>query len=266
MRVVSWNVNSVRARLPLLIDLIDAESPDVICLQETRCHEGQFPIRQLAARGYETVAVGNGPRAGVSISSRVGLTDIQRGFGGTPVAPFDEPRLVAATVKGTRIVTVYAPNGRKAKTRPWQVKLLWFELLRNELALELRDCEAANMALVVVGDFNVCPTLDDVYDPVKKRNRNLVTAEERAAFAALCDIGVVDVARSLHGAHADYTWFSYVAGQFANNRGYRLDVALASQRAAGNVRNCEVLTQWRDPNVVERPSDHAPLVVDLRAC
>ena len=265
MRVATWNVNSVRARLPLLIDFVDAEEPDVIALQETRCHEAQFPTAELAERGYKTVAIGDGPRAGVCLSSRAGLLDVQRGFGGTPVSPFDEPRLLAATVNGIRILTVYAPNGQKAKTPPWQMKLLWFELLRNELALELADCEATSTPALVLGDLNVCPTLDDVYDPVKKRNRNLVTTEERQAFGALLTVGFTDVARALHGANAGYTWFSYVDGQLANNRGYRLDVALASDTAMPLISRCEVLSQWRDPALVERPSDHAPLLVDIDA-
>jgi len=161
---------------------------------------------------------------------------------------------MAATVAGFRVITIYAPNGRKRKTPDWDAKLAWFEMLRVELGFALEDFEN----VIVVGDFNVCPTPDDVYDPIKKRNRNLVSDEERAALGAVLELGFVDVARALHGAEAGYTWFAQQRGQFEANRGYRLDLVLATAELAGTVTSCDVLREWREPR--RGPSDHAPLL------
>ena len=233
----------------------------MVALQETKCSQEAFPESALTSLGYEIAHMGSGPRAGVCLLSRIGLDDAQFGFGGSPASPFDEPRLVAATVGGVRVVTVYAPNGKRVGTPQWRVKLAWFELLKIELELELASCAAAGIELVVVGDLNVCPTLDDVYDPAKKGSRNLVSPRERAALRAIIDLGFTDLARLLHGAQASYTWFSYMDGQFQNDRGYRLDLALATRGISTATRRCEALRSWRDPDLHERPSDHAPLLV-----
>ena len=153
-------------------------------------------------------------------------------------------------------MTLYAPNGRKMRSPAWQFKLAWFELLRIELELEL----AESPRLIVAGDFNVCPEPIDVYDPVKKRNRNLVSEPERAAVGRLFDLGLVDLARELHPDEPGFTWFAFTAGQFAANRGYRLDLALASPDVAAEFTTCRPLRQWREPNL--GPSDHTPLLAE----
>lgn len=170
--------------------------------------------------------------------------------------PFNECRLLAATIDGVRVLTLYAPNGAKRKSHDWQVKLAWFELLRNELSFELEEHDD----VMVIGDFNSCPTPNDLYDPAK-RNRNLVSDEERAAFARLVELGFVDAAAAMYGTNAGYTWYAYREGQFENDRGYRLDLALATPDLVRQITVCEPLRKWRDPKI--RPSGHVPLLVEL---
>ncbi len=237
-----------------MAEFLDAEAPDVIALQETQCSNAQFPAGLFDDRGYEWVHHGRGSRNGVALASKVGLADVQIGFSGKARPPFDECRLLAATIGGVRVLTVYAPNGAKRKSQSWQVKLAWFELLRNELEFELAEHDD----VMVIGDFNVCPTPDDLYDP-GKRNRNLVSDEERAAFGRLVELGFVDVAAAMHGASAGYTWYAYREGQFENDRGYRLDLALANPDLAKRIKICEPIRKWREPAL--GPSDHVPLVV-----
>ena len=252
MKLVSWNLNSARARAELLAEFLDDERPDVIALQETKCVTAQFPSSVLLDRGYDWAHQGEPGRNGVALAAKARLEDIEIGFGGSPTPPFDEARLITATVGDMRIVSLYAPNGRRRGTDDWHQKLAWFKLLQVWLELELADHEQ----LVVLGDFNVCPTTDDCYDP-NKRNRNLVSDEERAAFAQLLDLGLVDIGRSLHGAETGYTWFAQQRNQFEAGRGYRLDIALATPNVTSRAESCQPLLQWRDPT--RRPSDHAPL-------
>ncbi len=250
-------MNSIRRRAGLVAAFLEEEQPDVIALQETRCSTGQFPTAVFAERGYEVTHFGDGPRNGVALASKLPIEDITHGFGGQPLPPFDEPRSIFATVEGIRIGTVYAPNGRRRRTYEWHAKLAWFELLGIHVQLELDEWDD----LVVIGDYNVCPTPDDVYDPIKKRNRNLVSDEERAAIAALADLGLTDVARSLKGAAADYTWYAQQRNQFEAGRGYRLDLALASDAVAERAIACDGLNRWRQPEL--GPSDHVPLLLTL---
>ena len=256
MKVATWNVNSIRRRISLVSDFLAAESPDVLCLQETRCNNADFPRQEFADAGYDVVPYGSGGNGGIAIASKVGLDNVSFGFGGEHSAPFDEPRLLAADVGDVRLMTLYAPNGRKMRSPAWQFKLAWFELLRIELELELTE----SPRLIVAGDFNVCPEPIDVYDPVKKRNRNLVSEPERAAVGRLFDLGLVDLARELHPDEPGFTWFAFTAGQFAANRGYRLDLALASPDVAAEFTTCRPLRQWREPNL--GPSDHTPLLAE----
>ncbi len=257
MRAVSWNVNSIRSRTPLVAEFLQVESPDVVAFQETRCTDATFPWALFADHGYEVSHLGTGGHGGVAIASKVGLERVQYGFGGEHGPPFDQPRLLAADCGGLRILCLYAPNGQKIRTAAWQMKLAWFELLRIELELELET----ESRLLVLGDFNVCPAPVDVYDPVKKRNRNLVSSEERASIQRLFDLGLHDLARELHPGDAGFTWFSFTPGQFEADRGYRLDLALATPEVRKRTTECRPLRQWRSPD--QHPSDHTPLAVEL---
>ncbi len=247
-------MNSIRSRLDLVLNFVDAEEPDVLCLQETKCADARFPSAAFNERGYEVVTHGSGPRGGIAIASRIGLENVTKGFGGNHGPPFDQPRILAADIGDLRVMTVYAPNGKQVREPEWDVKLAWFELFRVELALELEDYPR----LVVAGDFNVCPAPIDVYDPIKKRNRNLVSDPERAAVAKILDDGFVDVARTLHPDEPGFSWYAYSAGQFGKGKGYRLDLVLAGPEVAGDFTSCRPMRKWREPDL--SPSDHCPVL------
>lgn len=251
---MTWNVNSIRSRLGLVVDFVDAEMPDVLCLQETKCTDAQFPSSPFIKRGYEVATHGAGPHGGVAMLSRIGLENVTKGFGGNHGPPFNEPRLLFADVGDVRLLTLYAPNGKQIREPEWAAKLAWFELLRVELSLEL----AESPRLVVAGDFNVCPQPIDVYDPIKKRNRNLVSDQERAAFAKILDEGLTDVGRELHPSDPGFSWYAYSAGQFGKGKGYRIDLVLASRDVASEFTSCRPMRNWREPEL--GPSDHCPVV------
>jgi len=259
VEIVSWNVNSLRSRASLVEAFLAEVRPDVLALQETKTPDSQVPWKLFADAGYEVAHLGAGSSAGVALASRVGLERVQYGFGGEHGRPFDEPRLVAADCDGLRVVNVYVPNGRTMDSAHWRFKLAWLELLRVELELELAETDE----LVVVGDFNVCPTPDDLYKP-SKRNRNLVSDEERAALAKVFDLGLTDLARATHPDNPGYTWFSFTPGFLEANKGYRLDLALGSDPVRQRTESCEPLLAWRRPRENLTPSDHAPLHLTLR--
>lgn len=259
MEIVSWNVNSLRSRAQLVEAFLAEVRPGVLALQETKTSDAQVPWNLFADAGYEVAHLGAGSSAGVAVASRVGLERVQYGFGGEHGSPFDEPRLIAADCGGLRIVNVYVPNGRTMGSAHWQFKLAWLELLRVELELELAETDE----LVVVGDFNVCPTPNDLYKP-SKRNRNLVSDDERAALARVFDLGLVDLARALHPDDPGYTWFSFTPGFLEANKGYRLDLALGSEPVRKRTVSCEPLLAWRRPRGQLTPSDHVPLHLSLR--
>jgi exodeoxyribonuclease-3 len=254
MRVVTWNVNSLRARIGNVTDWLDRHQPDVVLLQETKCSETQFEplLGGLVERGYRAAHHGVDHRNGVAIASRCGLDDVVRGFRGANRQPYDEPRLITATCGGIRFHSVYAPNGRALDDTHYLFKLVWLERLRSQLD--------PGQPMVCGGDLNVAPTDADIYDPARWRRRTHASPPERAAIGALCDLGLRDVTREHLPDPGVYTWWSYRPGQFAANRGLRIDLALCNDPVAGRVRSVWVDTAER---ATERPSDHAPLVLDL---
>lgn len=254
MRVVTWNVNSIRARLDRVVGWMDRHRPDVVVLQETKCDDARFGELEPAfgRRGYETAHHGVDHRNGVAILSRVGLEAVQRGFAGTNRPPFDEPRTIAATCGGIRVHSVYVPNGRALTDSHYLYKLVWLERLRAQV-------DPAGPTLCA-GDFNVAPADADIYDPVRWRRRTHASPPERAAITALLDAGLRDVTREHRSEPGLYTWWSYRPGQFEANRGLRIDLALCSDPVAERVRAVWVDTEERAGN---RPSDHAPLVIDV---
>lgn len=254
MRVVTWNVNSIRARHDQLIDWIGLNDPDVVALQETRCDDLAFaPLTSAYRRlGFEVAHHGTGSVGGVAILSRVGLDSVERGFPGVDVAPFDEPRLISAVCSGLRLHNVYAPSGRRFRHAQWWFKLDWLRLLK--VAVE------GDPATMLAGDFNVQPTPLDVYDPGAWKNRNHGSAPEREAIAALLDAGLRDVTRERRPEPGLYTWWSLSPGRFEANLGMRIDLVLCSDDIADRVTDAWVDRSTRE---VDRPSDHAPVVVDL---
>jgi exodeoxyribonuclease-3 len=255
MRFATWNVNSVKARLPRLLDWLAGTAPDVVCLQETKVGADGFPEREVAELGYETAAYGQGRWNGVAVLSRIGLDDVRRGFAGEPGYPDPEARAIGARCGGIRFMSVYVPNGRTPDDPHYTYKLRWLAALRDALIPDL-----AAGPLVVAGDYNVAPTDADVWDVTVFAGSTHVTPPERAALAALRDLGLADVpARPLKGDHP-FTYWDYRAGMFHQDKGMRIDLVYGSADVAGRVSDAYV---DREARKGKGPSDHAPIVVDL---
>lgn len=257
MRLATWNVNSIRARLPRLLDWLAAVRPDVVCLQETKLADDAFPALTFSALGYEAVHHGQGRWNGVAILSKVGLDDPAIGFAPDQRVLRDEARIVSATCGGTRVASVYVPNGRSPGHEQYEFKLEWLAALYEHLDA---GCDPS-ADLVVCGDFNIAPDDRDVYAPEKFVNSTHVTPAERDALAKLVDWGLVDVFRQHHVEDRLYSWWDYRAGDFHQHRGLRIDLVLASRRLAERARWSLVDRNARKGKPT--PSDHAPLVVEF---
>src|SRR5262245_23734414 len=254
MRFATWNVNSVSARLPRLLDWLDAVKPDVVCLQETKVAE--FPADEVGGLGYETAAYGNGRWNGVAVLSRVGLAELDHWFADEPVFPYPEPRAIRATCANLRVWSVYVPNGRTPTDEHYTYKLAWLQGLRRALVPEL----AAHGDLVLSGDFNIAPTDADVRDPAGFVGATHVTPPERAALAAIREIGLTDIVPTPMKGSFPFTYWDYRAGMFHQNKGMRIDLVYTSSTVAGRVTGAYI---DREARKGKSPSDHAPIVVDL---
>ncbi len=256
MRLATWNVNSLAARMPRVVDWLAATRPDVLCLQETKLADAAFPHEQLRELGYEAAVYGMGQWNGVAIVSAVGVGDVRRGFDGEPGFPDAEARALAATCGGVRVWSLYVPNGRTVDSPHFAYKLDWLKALREAIAADA----AKSPAMAVAGDFNVAPSDLDVWDPRAFVGSTHVTPAERAAVASLLDVGLVDVdARALKGDRP-FTYWDYRAGNFHKGLGMRIDLVLLSKPLAAKVSDAYV---DRDARKGKLPSDHAPVVVDL---
>lgn len=256
MRLATWNVNSVKARLPRLLDWLDRTRPDACCLQETKCTAGGFPAAEVADLGYAVAHHGDGRWNGVAVLSRVGLDDVRRGLPADPGGAAAEPRCIAASCAGLRVYSVYVPNGRARDDAQYPYKLAWLAALRETLATHDRT-----ERVVVCGDFNVAPTDADVWDPALFVGATHVSAPERRALADLAALGLRDVVREQHPEPAAvFTYWDYRAGAFHRRMGMRIDLVLASGPVAAGVRSAYV---DREARKGKGPSDHAPVVVEL---
>jgi len=271
VRIATWNVNSVGARLPRLNEWLELAEPDVLCLQETKCAVDAFPGEGAEALGYELAVNGEGRWNGVAILSRVGLDDVSLGYPGQPAydppvdeddpaligkPPTVEARAIGATCGGLRVWSLYVPNGRALDSPHYPYKLDWLAALRTALEPEV----AAHERFVVMGDFNIAPTDADVWDPAVFVGSTHVTEPERAAYKAFVDLGLVDIkARALKGDHP-FTYWDYRAGSFHKGMGMRIDLVLASKALADAVSDAYV---DREARKGKGPSDHAPVVVDI---
>jgi exodeoxyribonuclease III len=256
VRVATWNVNSVKQRLPRLLPWLDERRPDVVCLQETKLADDTFQALlrdELTGRGYEIAAHGEATWNGVAILSRVGLEDVSPGLADAPGFPHPEARAVAATCGGIRVLSVYVPNGREPGSEHYEYKLAWLAALRDAVA-------AGPEATVVCGDVNIAPTDEDVFDPDAYVGQTHVTAPERAALAELQALGLRDVVRDRWPGERVFTYWDYRAGMFHRDLGMRIDLILASAPVADRVRAAWVDRQARKG---KNPSDHAPVIVDL---
>ena len=256
MRIATWNVNSVKQRMPRLLPWLDERQPDVVCLQETKLADDAFREllrEELDERGYEIAVHGEATWNGVAILSRAGLEDVVPGLPGAPGFPHPEARAVAATCGGIRVFSVYVPNGRAPGSDHYAYKLEWLAALREAVA-------AGPRATVVCGDVNIAPTDADVFDPAAYEGHTHVTEPERAALAELQALGLRDVVRDRWPDERVFTYWDYRAGMFHRDLGMRIDLVLAGAPVAERVRAAWVDRKARKG---KGPSDHAPVVVDL---
>ena len=254
MRIVTWNVNSLRARLPRVLQLLAEHRPDVACLQETKCAPDTFPAGELAEAGYAAVHHSAGQWAGVALLARaeLGLSEPLLELPGDPVA--GEARWCEATVDGIRCASVYVPNGRTLDSPEFPRKLAFLDAVAERVA-DLRDAP-----LLLAGDMNIAPADLDVYDPDAFAGGTHVTSQERGRLAQILALGLVDAYRELHPDEVQYTWWDYRAGNFHRGLGLRIDLALVSSGLAGRLHECGIDRDYRKGT---KPSDHAPLLVDL---
>ncbi len=256
MRVATWNVNSVKQRVPRLLPWLDERRPDVVCLQETKLTDDAFDQLlgdEFASRGYAFARHGEVQWNGVAILSRTGLDDVVVGVGDTPGFAQPEARAVSATCGGIRVHSVYVPNGRVPDSEQYHYKLAWLAALRELLA-------TGPEAAMVCGDMNIAPADIDVFDPDAFVGKTHVTPSERAALAELQALGLRDVVRDRWPTERVFTYWDYRAGMFHQDLGMRIDLVLATATVASRVRAAWIDRQARKGS---RPSDHAPVVVDL---
>jgi len=256
VRLATWNVNSIKQRVPRLLPWLDQRQPDVVCLQETKLSDDAFAAllgEQLGSRGYQFVSHGEVQWNGVAILSKIGLDDVVPGVAGAPGFPNPEARSVAATCGGIRVHSIYVPNGRVPGSDHYQYKLDW-------LAALAQDLSASPENAVVCGDMNIAPTDDDVFDPEAYIGQTHVTAPEREALGQLQALGLRDVVRDRWPGKRVFTYWDYRAGMFHQDLGMRIDLVLATIPVAERVRAAWVDRQARKGS---GPSDHAPVIVDL---
>jgi exodeoxyribonuclease III len=253
MKLATWNVNSIKVRLPQLLDWLAVAQPDLACLQELKTEEAKFPRADLDAAGYASALSGQKTYNGVAILSRAPLTDVVAGI---PGFADEQKRVLAATARGVRVVCVYCPNGQAVGSEKYEYKLRWFAALRDHLAAEL----ARHPRLAVAGDFNVAPEDRDVHDPKAWEGQVHVSAPERAAWRELLALGLQDSFRLFEQPERIFSWWDYRMLGFRRNAGLRIDHILLSQALA---QACTASMVDRAPRKLERPSDHAPAVAEL---
>lgn len=284
LRLATWNVNSIRTRLPRVLDWLQRGEVDVLAMQETKCSDQQFPAMPFLELGYETAHCGFNQWNGVAIASRVGLDNVEVGFDGQPtwsskprgdrkrgeaggsgaprqpdVAAAAEARALAATCAGVRVWSLYVPNGRALDDPHYTYKLDWLAALRDTAASWLRDDPSAQIALV--GDWNIAPTDDDIWSVEFFEGATHVSEPERKAFDAIIDTQFSDVVRPFTPGPGVYTYWDYTQLRFPKKQGMRIDFILASPALAGRVADAQIVREERKGKA---PSDHAPVVVDLR--
>ncbi|MFP4243459.1 MAG: exodeoxyribonuclease III [Ectothiorhodospira sp.] len=253
MRIATWNVNSLKVRLPQVLDWLGSEHPDILALQETKMTDAAFPVEAFQEMGYHGLHSGQPTYNGVALLSREVPDDPVTD---PPGVDCQQRRLLAATVHGVRVVNLYVVNGAEVGSDKYAFKLDWLRRVRAFLEAE----RARHEHLVVVGDFNIAPEDRDVHDPEAWRERILCSTPEREALQGLMDLGLNDVFRRFEQPEGQYSWWDYRAAGFRRNRGLRIDLILASEPLAGRCTRA-----WIDvnPRRLERPSDHAPVVAEF---
>ena len=253
MKIATWNVNSVKARLPHLLAWLEAAQPDVALLQELKCVEDAFPYLEVEELGYNCAVLGQKSYNGVAILSKRPMEDLVRGLPGDPDDP--QARYLEATVEGVRVASIYLPNGNPVASDKYPYKLAWMARLRAHVQSLL----AEEYALVLGGDYNVCPTDADVYDPKRFADDALCRPESRQAFRSLVNLGLTEAFRALHPEPHRYSYWDY-GRAFQDDEGLRIDHFLLSPQAADRLQACDI---DRAPRAEPKPSDHTPVVLEL---
>ena len=253
MKIATWNVNSLRVRLPHLLDWLAANSPDAMCLQETKCEDADFPADELTRAGYRSIHNGQRSYNGVAILARSAFGEVCRGI---PEFTDEQSRVIAADFDGIRIVSIYVPNGQSVGSDKYAYKLRWFEALAAWLQAQL----VAHPRIAVLGDFNVAPEDRDVHDPQAWAGQVLFSEPEKSALRRLADLGFVDSFRLFEQPEKSFSWWDYRMGAFRRNMGLRIDHVLLSPDLARACRSCSIDVA---PRRLERPSDHAPLTCEI---
>lgn len=250
MKIAAWNVNSLKVRLPQLLDFLATRQPDVVCLQETKLEDHNFPKAEIEAAGYQVAFSGQKTYNGVAILSKTPLMDMQAGI---PGFEDDQKRVLAATVNGTRIVCIYIPNGQSVDSDKYQYKLKWLNALTGWLKDELTQ----HSRLALLGDYNIAPEDRDVHDPVAWKDQVLCSEPERDAFRKLIALGLKDSFRLFEQPEKSFSWWDYRMMGFRRNHGLRIDHILLSEPLS---KQCTASVIDREMRKLERPSDHAPVI------
>jgi len=253
MKIAAWNVNSLKVRLPQLLDFLATRQPDAVCLQETKLTDDKFPLAELEAAGYHVGYTGQKTYNGVAIISRTPLVDTTFGIAGLED---EQKRVIAATVDGVRLVCVYCPNGQALDSDKYPYKLAWFDAL----SIWLKDELARYPRLAVLGDYNIAPDDRDVHDPTLWKDCILVSPPERERFQTLLSLGLRDSFRLFEQPEKSFSWWDYRMMGFRRNHGLRIDHILLSEPLAAA---CTSSTIDRDMRKLERPSDHAPVIAEI---
>jgi exodeoxyribonuclease-3 len=254
VKIATWNVNSVKARLDHLLSWLRTASPDVLLLQEIKCQEEGFPFLEVQSAGYHAAVHGQKSYNGVAILSKNPPADVVRGLPGEPAD--EQARWIEATVGRWRVASIYLPNGNPAPGDKFDYKLAWM----RRLIARTKAMLSAEMPFVLAGDFNVCPTDDDVYDPLAWRADALCRPESRSAWRELVHLGLTDAFRTLHPEPNRYTFWDYQAGAWQRDNGLRIDHILLSPQAADHLAACDI---DKDPRSLDKASDHTPVWVRL---
>ncbi len=249
--IATWNVNSIRTRLEHVLSWLQENSPEVLCLQETKATEEQFPLQPFQDGGWHVAQAGQKSYNGVALISREPLDEVRAGFPGDPDP--SKARVLSGTWRGTRLITVYVPNGSEVDSPSYDYKLSWLAAMQSWLEQEGDPAQP----LAILGDFNIAPDDRDVYDPERFRGRILCTDAERDALKRLTGWGLHDLFRRYQEAGGHYSWWDYRAGRFRRNLGLRIDLILASEALTARATDCRIDPA---PRHLERPSDHAPVL------
>ena len=253
MKLATWNVNSLRVRLPQVVAFLDAHKPDALCLQETKTEDVNFPVGEITAAGYQPAFSGQKTYNGVAILSRTTPGEVTVGIAG-----YDDPqkRVIAATVHGVRVICLYIPNGESVVSEKYKYKLDWLTRLNAWLKDEL----AKYPRLALLGDYNIAPEDRDVHDPKAWEGKVLFSEPEKVAFRSVVELGLTDSFRLFEQAEKSFSWWDYRMNGFKRNLGLRIDHILLSAELAKKCQICEI---HRDLRAHERPSDHAPVMAEI---